>query len=356
MKIEFKDGKTPKVEKTNILKHNKYTPKEGITLPAFPFGYINLVKNPWGMMANGPDNSISPGFLGVGDCECASEYHKRMVIAAMGGNPKVFTSQDALTLYEKACGYNPDDPNSDQGCEIQAVLEYLKQQGIIDSYLELDNNNITEVYEAIYLFGGASLGIQMPQIFMDAVNNAQEGQEIVWDTAKNDGGILGGHAIPALEAAGSDTTKRNVLVVGVAANGDLIIITYGMVVRMTIAAYNKYCDEGWVSFSKEELNAAGVSPVGFDFATLEADEQAIIGQSPVPVNNLIPTYVLVDPQSGKTGDNINLTAEIYDTQNKAYLPNLTVTFSVGDVTVGNGVSDANGKAKVPYTIRGNLFY
>ena len=345
----LKLGKRAKVKKSNIIKFKDV--KGEITLPSFPIGYMGMVTVPWGMMANGPDPSISPDFEGVGDCECASEIHKRMIACAMGANPKTFTSQDALTLYENACGYNPADPSTDQGCEIQAVLEYLKQQGIIDSYLELDNNNITEVYESIYLFGSASLGIQMCQAWMDAVSNAVEGQEIIWGAGSNDGSILGGHAIPAGEAAAAETSeKKLVRVVGVTSEGDLKIITYGMVVRMTIAGFNKYVDEGWVSFDKEELDAAGVTPAGFDFAALETMEQEIVGQSPTPISTLIPTYLLADPVSGKTGDTVNLTATLQDTQNNSGVPNESITFSVDGTPVGTAITDSNGLATLPYPI------
>ena len=44
--------------------------------------------------------------------------------------PFPFTDQDALWLYERACGYNPSDPSTDQGGDEVTVMNFVQQNGL----------------------------------------------------------------------------------------------------------------------------------------------------------------------------------------------------------------------------------
>src|ERR1700744_1277054 len=46
-----------------------------ITPPASVDWYSAVPANSWLMLANGPDNSIAPGYEGCGDCTCAAIGH-----------------------------------------------------------------------------------------------------------------------------------------------------------------------------------------------------------------------------------------------------------------------------------------
>jgi len=329
--VKYRKGKKGFRQKTNILKYKDYRIIEKIALPGFPLGYASGV-------------NLSQMFLNdkLGDCACACTLHLREVFTSMGGIAKLFTDTDAENLYEGGCDYNPKDPSTDQGCEFSTLLQYLKNQGIISSFLQLDNTNINEFYEVVYYFGGPFIGVQLPQSAEDQFNNGE-----AWDVVANDGGILGGHAIGGVEASAKTTTLK---IVGVTAKGDLIVSTWGGLIPMTPAFFNKYVDEGWLAFDKEILNAQGVTPAGFNFAQLEADEQAITGQTPQPVSNTLPTYLAVDPVTAAPGAQIQLTADLIETDNNEYIGGENVIFSISGKEIGAVATNKNGKATLNYTI------
>lgn len=160
-------------------------------LPNPPFGHADLVKN-WLMLANDQ----------LGDCVIAGSCHNVMLDNAEAGNSITFTDQNAIAAYSAACGYDPNDPSSDRGCEIRVVLGYSQNTGLtdangkvhkIDAYVGLDITNIQEIYESIYIFGKAKLGIQVPQSAIDQFNAGQP-----W-TVVPGSQILGGHDVEAVK-------------------------------------------------------------------------------------------------------------------------------------------------------------
>ena len=66
--------------------------------------------------------------------------------------------------------------------------------------------------------------------------------------------------------------------------------------------------------------------------------------------NLTPTNITVNSQSGYHNDVVNLVAALKDNPHNVPLSGATVNFSVGGVSVGSAVTDANGIATLAYTI------
>ena len=311
-------------------------------LPQPPFGHGDLIKN-WLMLANDS----------LGDCVIAGSCHTAMLDNAEAGNVVTFADQNAIAAYSVACGYNPSDPNTDQGCEIRSVLGYVNKTGLtdtngkthkIDAYVSLDQTNIQEIYESIFLFSNAKLGIQVPQSAIDQFN-----QNKPW-TVVHGSKILGGHDVEA---------------VGVLANGSLQVITWGKTQEMTLPFFKKYCDEAWSPLSKEMLTSKGVSLEGFNWTQLEADLAAIGTPAPTPPpvpTTKISTHLAVNPVSGQKKEQINLTADLIDTQNNLPIANKNISFVVSIhghalIFVGKSVTDSKGLATLPYKIiqahRGN---
>src|SRR5580692_1786049 len=77
-----------------------------------------------------------PANLGVmnndqlGCCTCAAFYHA-LQVWTFNADGVIDTESDSevLSLYEQACGYNPSNPQSDQGGVEQDVLAYLVNSG-----------------------------------------------------------------------------------------------------------------------------------------------------------------------------------------------------------------------------------
>jgi hypothetical protein len=104
------------------------------------------------------------------------------------------------------------------------------------------------------MFGGVYIGVALP-------NTAQK--QDVWDVVKTGGadakpGSWGGHCVfvPKYDEHG------------------FTCITWGALKTMTLAFWEKYCDEAHTLLSEVWITAKG-SPAGFDQAQLQADLNTI---------------------------------------------------------------------------------
>ena len=248
------------------LKLSHYKATNLLTLPNPPttFGHYSSISN-WGMLAN--DN--------VGDCVFAGADHETILWTAEGtGTPAMFTDSNTLSDYSAVTGYNPNDPNSDNGTEVRTVLQYRQKTGMIDSlgrrhkigaYLALDNTNVNELKEAVYLFGAVGIGINFPDSAMSQFDAGKP-----WSVVKNSS-IGGGHYVP---------------IVGYDSNY-IYCVTWGKIQPMTYSFFTTYCEEAWAILSTEFLNGKGVSPEGFNLSQLQADLTAITG-TPIPTPTPTP--------------------------------------------------------------------
>jgi hypothetical protein len=99
------------------------------------------------------------------------------------------------------------------------------------------------------MMDSVAVGFQFPRSAMDQFNAGQK-----WDVVPDDGGIDGGHYVPGL---------------GVNADGDLVVVTWGREQAMSRAFYEKYCDQAAAILSLEALTG-GKSVEGFDIPELQA--------------------------------------------------------------------------------------
>lgn len=197
----------------------------------------------------------------LGDCTCACVGHQLQAWSAYGNTEVTVPQSSVLGLYE-AMGYVPGDPSTDNGANIQDVLEEMVKTGIpgetegdtekYQLFAEIKNlKNMETVYQALYLFGSVYLGTNIPQSAMDQF---QAGQP--WSYTGDDN-ILGGHAI-CVQAKLS--------------NGNLDIITWGAVQEMEQSFWDNYVEEAWVVIDPDWVNdKSGDTPDGLD---LEALQQA----------------------------------------------------------------------------------
>jgi len=213
--------------------------------------WTTKVTVPWGVQLN---NSL-------GDCTCAAASHLVLSWTANASSPVVVSDNDTLTLYEKACGYNPADPSTDQGGVELDVLNFWRQNGIgsaghpISAYASVNPKNVTEVQQAINLFGGVYTGVALP-------TSAQAQVGTLWDvtaSTPDDAGSWGGHAVPGVAY---DTVG-------------LTFVTWGNLQKATWAWFEAYCDEAYAIITQDWIEANGDAPSGFDLATLQADLAAI---------------------------------------------------------------------------------
>lgn len=240
----MKLGKLPARKDSVKLKLANYT--SNLPTPPTKSGHYALEKD-WGMLGNDQ----------YGDCVFAGAGHETLLWNAESGKNVQITTANALSDYSAVTGFNPNDPNSDQGTDMQVAASYRKKTGVVDAsgkrhqiaaYLALTPGNVTQLKQAIYLFSAVGIGIQFPNYAMDEFNAGQ-----TWHV-KTGGTIDGGHYIPAV---GYDRTY-------------IYIVTWGKLQRMTWGFFKKYCDEA-IAYISAEFLTGDKSPEGFNLAQLQSD-------------------------------------------------------------------------------------
>lgn len=249
--MQYKLGKLPAVKNSVSFRLRDYL---ALTKIPTPPNIVNHEKGitTWGMLGNDQ----------YGDCVWAGAGHETMAWAASAKHKVGVTEKDVLAAYTAVTGFNPNDPNTDQGTDMSKAAAYRKKTGISDAsglprhkvaaYLAITPGNREELRQANYLFESVGIGIEFPGSAMDQFNAGEP-----WTVVKG-ATIEGGHYIPML---GYDAQY-------------IYVVTWGKVQKMAWAFFDKYCDEAIVYLS-EEMLTGGKSIEGFNEASLQADLKAL---------------------------------------------------------------------------------
>lgn len=240
-KIRYKLGKLPPKNDPKTLKFKSYLS----SLPPTPtaIDWSGKVSN-WGLLGNDQ----------WGDCTCAAAMHLEMLWSSQAGTTVLQpNTQETLAAYTSITGFNPADPNSDQGANEETVLQwwYKNSFGVgkpILGFMSIDPTNLSHIKSAIQIFGGVYAGIQVP-------NNAQDQfqQGLPWSGPAN--GIEGGHAIPLVAYDPTYVT----------------CITWGAKQKMDYTWLGQNLEECYVVVSPDWLNAHDSAPSGFNLTQLWTD-------------------------------------------------------------------------------------
>lgn len=198
----------------------------------------------------------------LGDCTCAAVYHAIQTWTYnISGHMLTEPDTEVLRLYEMACGYNPADPNTDQGGDEQHVLTFWKQVGAplmgargarnrLVSFIEVDPRNHDDVKLMIADCGMVYIGFEVPAYLMDG------DPAHTWDVnPSGDNSIVGGHAVILPSYAVN--------------NGPLGVISWGAKYEMTWAFFDQFVDEVYGLADADWVNAKGTTPGGLTLAQLE---------------------------------------------------------------------------------------
>jgi hypothetical protein len=236
MRLGKKDAKF----NVNALHLARYVSKAYVP-PAFADNTYGISN--WGMMMNDT----------LGDCTIAACGHALQVFTGGKINEPDATIE---SYYSKWCGYVKGDPSTDNGGVELDVLNDWKAQTldghVLEGFVQPQPQNLSHVMHSIAEFGGVYIGFQVPNSAMTQFQNGQ-----VWDIVPDDGGIAGGHAVfcPAYHTF-DPTYNRETTITA---------ITWGQKQKMTLAFWEKYCDES------HTLLAAAWRPAGVNLAALRAD-------------------------------------------------------------------------------------
>lgn len=209
----------------------------------------------WGMMLNDT----------LGDCVCADTAHALMLRTANTGTIVVPTDADVEQLYMNACGYNPSDPSTDQGCVESDVCWYLHTTGWLGHKNVgtgvIDPANLEHIKWCTELFGTCRLGLNLPDFAETQFDNNQP-----WDVEGDpkNANIIGGHDVPIIKYD----------------QEYFYVVTWGKVQPMTSAFFLAFCEEAHVELYHDWINSTtGSSPGGVKFDKLVRDMAAVEASS-----------------------------------------------------------------------------
>ncbi len=229
---------------------SKYIDLSRLPKPPARFGHEDLVPI-WQMLANDQ----------YGDCVWAGAAHETMLWSREGDAPDAdFDDHSVLSDYSAVTGFDPANPDSDRGTDMQQAAAYRRNVGILDSsgnrhkvaaYLAIDPGNLQEHYVAIYLFGAVGMGLELPSSAMDQFDAGQPWRKVSHSS------IAGGHYVPL-----------------VAREDFIYCVTWGKLQAMSPTFFRTYNDES-IAYVSEEALTNKLSPEGFDYATLVKDLNAL---------------------------------------------------------------------------------
>lgn len=244
--------------------------------PPPPTGDVTGGLTEWGMFGNDK----------YGDCGAAATYHGFMAKAlALSGTTAAVTNYLQATYepgfvlptdasvettyfaYGRAMGEPGDQP--DQGVSNDTWLKFLKDQGIIELYAQLDVTNPDQIHQAMLDFRGVLVGIALTGSAEQEFENHQP-----WNASPTEQpNPQEGHDIYLVKY---DTT------VPAAAE---TFITWGALQDATIDWENAEAPnfmDAWVFFSKEDADRVGV-----DAAALESEINAWTSAQTVEKKSLL---------------------------------------------------------------------
>jgi hypothetical protein len=210
----------------------------------------------------GRPNAIQPQMFcndQLGDCAIAGSIEEVRLANALRGVTVPFTDQTAIQNYTAITGYNPSDPNTDQGTDVHDLYEYRKATGIVDAdgnyhkivaYVGLTPGDFDELLVALSLFDMVGIGIQVPDYAETQFDHGQP-----WHLLPGHHKIEGGHYIP---------------VVGASDRNSGTVYTWGQPQGIAANFYKAFNNVAVVALT-EELFTNNKSPAGVDFNQLSTD-------------------------------------------------------------------------------------
>jgi len=247
--LNVKLGKKAARSDPRTLRLEKYIKFGILPPPPASSSWTPKVKT-WGMMKNDV----------IGNCAIAGTGHLVEVWTANeAGSEVVIPDAQIVAAYSAISGYNPKTGAHDDGCVLIDVLNYWRSKGVgghkIGSYMQVDPHNHTFVEDAVYLFGGAYIGLQLP-----ISAQSQTGTGKTWAVPKQGlkgngaPGSWGGHCVDlfSYDQAG------------------LTCCTWGALQKMSWQFLDAYCDELFAVLSPDWVSK-GRSPNGFNMAQLQTD-------------------------------------------------------------------------------------
>jgi hypothetical protein len=219
----------------------------------------------WTPMGNSGEDAPPPGVRVCGDCAYAGIGHAIMAWSlGAAKKPLILSANTIVDAYAAGTGYDPATGAGDNGAALINVLEQHRTIGIGGNknvgYAGVDLTDPIHTRQAIYYFGGAYVGLMLPQTAME-----QTQANLVW-TKPWYSETIGGHCVYILSY---DATH-------------IWCITWGQIQCMTWEFFFAYCDESFVIVDPLWIGENDMSPVGLNIPALIAAQNVVNARSLSP--------------------------------------------------------------------------
>jgi hypothetical protein len=194
-----------------------------------------------------------------GCCVEADEGHYLMLRTANSGTMVMPQTSDVLGLYTAETGFDPKQTDTngnnptDQGTEETSDCAYMVSTGFLghkaDATAMVAPETLDHMRWCIQLFGACKLGVNLPQSAIDQFNAGQP-----WTVVANDGGIKGGHDVPAVKYDGTM----------------FYIVTWAKLQPVSPDWLSRYTDEAHALIFSDWIEQNGNAPSGWNLPELLA--------------------------------------------------------------------------------------
>ncbi|MEO8112400.1 MAG: hypothetical protein ABI594_20295 [Ginsengibacter sp.] len=243
---KVKSGRLPYVHDSRTFDLSTYLPAENLAEVPKEYNWGEKIKpGKWGTLGN----------LKINDCTCAAAGHLIMTWTSNIGKLHKPTTKNIVGAYTDVTGYNPKTDGIGNPVEAIKVLKYWRKHGIdgrkITAFAKLDFKNRKELIQAIYLYGGCYVGINLPK---SAEKQYFESKK--WTVPR--GGAKG--------EGESGSWLGHALIITGYKNDELRAITWGKEMIMTIDFWEAYVDESYAIFSEDFIrNDETPTKISIDF-------------------------------------------------------------------------------------------
>jgi hypothetical protein len=228
----------------------------------------------------------------LGDCVIASRYHGVGTATGNAGDLFVATQDQIVNDYSAIAGYVPGDPSTDNGTDEVTAQNYWLQHGFANGTkplgaIAIDASNRTEVMTALWLFEGADICMELPDVWINPFPSADG---FTWDVASPDDN--NGHCVQAVGYSSS-----GVLIDTWAMFGTLTWAALAALAVPAAPAYGSF----FVTLTPDLLTKGQSKvPAGVDWSSLVSDFDAMGGNVPIPSPSPTPTPPTPSPGSPVT--------------------------------------------------------
>ncbi len=254
---KYQLGKKPRRVDPRTLRLARYLTPDTPAPPPTVAWQTATPSGGWGMDSNAT----------LGDCVVAAAAHQ---IEAWSDNarpaaPEVVTEAQVVALYRVVSPQNDGVVILDFLKRWRAGVPLGPRSDVLSAFAAVNPAVTRELQQSVYLFGGAFVGLELP----NAVVQAGDPLTVPWELPPS--GAVGpdwapdpqnGHCVPVL---------------GYTADA-VSLVTWGAVKTASWAFLQAYCDEAYALLSDADwIESGGRSPAGFDLTQLQTDLAAIAG-------------------------------------------------------------------------------